>query len=76
MRTVQAMRACGIKIEQPEPEMLVVHGKRRLLTLPPGEIDCGNSPPPCACWRGCSRASRSIAVWSASATLSGARWIA
>jgi 3-phosphoshikimate 1-carboxyvinyltransferase len=43
MRTVQAMRALGIKIEQPEPEMLVVHGKRRLLTPPAGEIDCGNS---------------------------------
>jgi 3-phosphoshikimate 1-carboxyvinyltransferase len=43
MRTVQAMRALGIKIEQPEPEMLIVHGKRRLLTPPAGEIDCGNS---------------------------------
>ncbi len=43
MRTVQAMRALGIKIEQPEPEMLVVHGKKRLLTPPAGEIDCGNS---------------------------------
>jgi 3-phosphoshikimate 1-carboxyvinyltransferase len=40
---VQAMRALGIKIEQPEPEMLIVHGKRRLLSPPPGEIDCGNS---------------------------------
>src|SRR6188508_2880041 len=43
LRTVQALRACGIKIEQPEPEMLIVHGKRRLLTPPPGDIDCGNS---------------------------------
>ncbi|MFL6528869.1 MAG: 3-phosphoshikimate 1-carboxyvinyltransferase [Chthoniobacterales bacterium] len=43
MRTVQAMRALGIRIEQPEPEMLIVHGKRRLLTPPPGDIDCGNS---------------------------------
>ncbi|MFN2508427.1 MAG: 3-phosphoshikimate 1-carboxyvinyltransferase [Chthoniobacterales bacterium] len=43
MRTVQALRACGIRIEQPEPEMLVVHGKKRLLTAPPGDIDCGNS---------------------------------
>ncbi len=40
MRTVQAMRALGIKIEQPEPEMLIVHGKKRLLTPPPGDIDC------------------------------------
>ena len=43
MHTVQALRACGIKIEQPEPDMLVVHGKKRLLTSPPGEINCGNS---------------------------------
>src|SRR6478752_2753372 len=42
-RTVQAMRALGIKIEHPEPDMLVVHGKKRLLTAPSGEIDCGNS---------------------------------
>jgi 3-phosphoshikimate 1-carboxyvinyltransferase len=43
MCTVRALRACGIKIEQPEPDMLVVHGKKRLLTAPAGEIDCGNS---------------------------------
>ena len=43
MRTVQALRACGIKVEQPEAEMLIVHGKRRHLAPPPGEIDCGNS---------------------------------
>src|SRR3954453_20494569 len=43
LRTVQAMRALGIKIEHPEPDKLIVHGKKRLLTAPPGEIDCGNS---------------------------------
>jgi 3-phosphoshikimate 1-carboxyvinyltransferase len=43
LRTVQALRAVGIKIEHPEPDMLIVHGKRRLLTAPSGEIDCGNS---------------------------------
>src|SRR5437762_976604 len=43
MRTVQALRLLGIKIEHPEPDMLVVHGKRRLLTAPSSEIDCGNS---------------------------------
>lgn len=43
MRTVQAMRALGIKIEQPEPNMLVVHGGKRLLQAPAGDIDCGNS---------------------------------
>ncbi|MFN2474839.1 MAG: 3-phosphoshikimate 1-carboxyvinyltransferase [Chthoniobacterales bacterium] len=43
LRTVGALRGMGIKIEQPEPDMLVVHGKRRLLTPPQAEIDCGNS---------------------------------
>jgi 3-phosphoshikimate 1-carboxyvinyltransferase len=43
LRTVQAMRSLGIKIEHPEPDMLIVHGKKRLLTAPSGEIDCGNS---------------------------------
>ncbi|HZE58902.1 MAG TPA: 3-phosphoshikimate 1-carboxyvinyltransferase [Chthoniobacterales bacterium] len=43
LRTVQAMRSLGIKIEHPEPDMLIVHGKKRLLTAPLGEIDCGNS---------------------------------
>jgi 3-phosphoshikimate 1-carboxyvinyltransferase len=43
LRTVQALRALGIKIEHPEPDMLVVHGKKRLLTAPSGELDCGNS---------------------------------
>src|ERR1043166_4520458 len=43
LRTVQAMRALGIKIEHPEPDMVVRHGKKRLLTAPSGEIDCGNS---------------------------------
>lgn len=43
MNTVEAMRALGIKIEQPEPEVLIVHGNRRKLTAPKGEIDCGNS---------------------------------
>jgi len=43
MRTVGAMRALGIKIEQPDPNTLVVHGKKRVLTPPAAEIDCGNS---------------------------------
>src|SRR5437899_3337420 len=43
MRTVNALRALGIHIEQPEPDRLIVHGKRRVLTAPAGEIDCGNS---------------------------------
>ena len=43
MHTVNAMRALGIKIEQPEPTTLVVHGKKRVLTAPSQEINCGNS---------------------------------
>src|ERR1041385_8320896 len=43
LRTVQAMRSLGIKIEHPEPDMLIVPGKKRVLTAPSGEIDCGNS---------------------------------
>jgi 3-phosphoshikimate 1-carboxyvinyltransferase len=43
MHTVNALRALGIKIEQPEPSMLVVHGNKRLLKAPAGPINCGNS---------------------------------
>ncbi len=43
MHTVNAMRALGIRIEQPEPDTLIVHGKKRVLTPPKKDIDCGNS---------------------------------
>jgi 3-phosphoshikimate 1-carboxyvinyltransferase len=43
MNTVGAMRALGIKIEQPEPETLIVHGNKRKLSPPNEPIDCGNS---------------------------------
>jgi 3-phosphoshikimate 1-carboxyvinyltransferase len=43
MHTVNALRALGIQIEQPRPEELVVHGKKRVLTPPAAEIDCGSS---------------------------------
>ena len=43
MHTVNALRALGIEIEQPAPNELIVHGKKRVLTPPAGEIDCGNS---------------------------------
>src|ERR1700746_3822869 len=43
MHTVNALRALGIRIEQPEPATLIVHGKKRVLTPPKGEINCGNS---------------------------------
>ena len=43
MATVHAMRALGIEIEQPDPTTLIVHGKKRALTAPAHDIDCGNS---------------------------------
>jgi 3-phosphoshikimate 1-carboxyvinyltransferase len=43
MHTVNAMRALGIKIEQPEPTTLIVHGKKRILNAPNQEINCGYS---------------------------------
>src|SRR5437899_5865921 len=43
MHTVNALRALGIKIEQPDPATLIVHGKKRVLTPPKREINCGNS---------------------------------
>src|SRR5213592_337013 len=43
MHTVNAMRALGVKIEQPEPTTLIVHGKKRVLNAPKEEINCGNS---------------------------------
>lgn len=43
MHTVNALRALGIQIEQPDPDILIVHGKKRVLTPPKEEIDCGGS---------------------------------
>ncbi len=43
LRTVEAMRALGIEIEEPEESTLVIHGKKRGFTAPKGDIDCGNS---------------------------------
>jgi len=43
MRTVNAMRALGVKIEQPAPDTLIVHGKKRVLTPSKKDINCGNS---------------------------------
>ena len=37
------MRALGIKIEVADEDTLVVHGRRRELTAPTQDIDCGNS---------------------------------
>src|SRR5438445_13297936 len=42
MSTVNAMRALGIKIEQPATDNLIVHGKKRVLTPPQKETNTGN----------------------------------
>ena len=52
MHTVNAMRALGVQIEQPAPDTLIVHGKKRVLTPPKRdnliaeipERRCGFSP--------------------------------
>jgi len=41
--TVKAMQALGIEIEFPEPDTLVVHGRKKVFSAPTGDIDCGNS---------------------------------
>jgi len=41
--TASAMRALGIKIEQPEPDTLVVYGNKRTFQAPERDIYCGNS---------------------------------
>jgi 3-phosphoshikimate 1-carboxyvinyltransferase len=43
MHTVNALRALGIQIDQPQSDELIVHGKKRVLTAPTSEINCGNS---------------------------------
>ena len=43
MRTVNALRALGIRIDEAESNTIIVHGKKRLLSAPAAEIDCGNS---------------------------------
>ncbi len=43
MCTVNAMIALGVRIEQPEPTTLIVHGCKRALQAPTQDIDCGNS---------------------------------
>lgn len=42
-RTIEAMRAMGVKIEQPEPQRLIIHGTGGRLNPPPDDIYCGNS---------------------------------
>src|SRR5688572_16718818 len=41
--TVAAMRALGIKIDNPEETTLIVYGNKRAFNPPPKEIQCGNS---------------------------------
>ncbi len=41
--TVEAVRALGITVDQPEDATLIVHGQRGRLQAPARPIDCGNS---------------------------------
>src|SRR5216110_1174339 len=43
MRTVNALRALGVRIDEAEPNAIIVHGKKRVLNPPAAEINCGNS---------------------------------
>src|SRR5437868_4094045 len=43
MRTVNALRALGVRIDEGEPNAIIVHGKKRVLNPPAAEIECGNS---------------------------------
>src|SRR6184192_1307343 len=43
MRTVSALRALGVRIDEAEPNAIIVHGKKRVLNPPAAEINCGNS---------------------------------
>jgi len=64
MHTVNAMRALGIKIEQPEPSTLVVHGKKRVLTAPKSEITAVIPVRQCGCLRDYWLAKHSRVGWS------------
>jgi 3-phosphoshikimate 1-carboxyvinyltransferase len=41
--TANALRALGVEIETADETTLIIHGKRRVLTAPKKDIDCGNS---------------------------------
>src|SRR6266403_841679 len=43
MRTVNALRALGVRIDEAEGNAIIVHGKKRVLSAPADDIDCGNS---------------------------------
>ena len=43
LSTAAAFRQLGVKIENPEPDTLIVHGTKRKFTAPESDIDCGNS---------------------------------
>jgi len=43
MRTVNALRTLGVRIDEAEGNAIIVHGKKRVLSAPAGDIDCGNS---------------------------------
>src|SRR5207248_5011935 len=45
MRTVNPLRALGIRIDEPEPNAMSGHGKNRVRNPPAAEMNCGHSAP-------------------------------
>src|SRR5438874_11968651 len=43
MRTVNALRVLGIRIDEAEPNAIIVHGKKRVLNPPAAQINCDNA---------------------------------
>jgi 3-phosphoshikimate 1-carboxyvinyltransferase len=41
--TIEAIRALGISVDQPEESTLIIHGRRGVFQAPEGPINCGNS---------------------------------
>jgi 3-phosphoshikimate 1-carboxyvinyltransferase len=41
--TIEAIRALGISVDQPEQSTLIIHGQRGVFQAPEGPINCGNS---------------------------------
>jgi 3-phosphoshikimate 1-carboxyvinyltransferase len=43
LNTCRILESMGVRIERPEPGVLIVHGCAGRLNAPPAELDCGNS---------------------------------
>src|SRR6202022_348771 len=50
MHTVNALRVLGIQIDQPEPDLLIVHGKSECLLRPRKKLIAEIPAQPCGFW--------------------------